>query len=115
MGKKNKKGKTQRVDLTNSAYLRWLRAQRPDMRIFLALNEDEQETLAIIAENYLREMFGEAPAPAPQSEADRLQEESARTVERLLSGEDTPKTFAGATKARQNGKSLLGKLPDGAE
>ena len=38
--------------LNNEAYARWLRAQKPDETMFYSLNEEEQETLAMIGEAY---------------------------------------------------------------
>ena len=42
-------------ELTNDAYARWLRAQRPPLSMFLALSELEQEALAGIGDDYVAE------------------------------------------------------------
>lgn len=43
-------------DLTNEAYDRWLRAQRPPFDWFLALSEIEQEQLAMIGEAQMQDL-----------------------------------------------------------
>lgn len=44
------------VELTSTAYLRWLRAGRPDFRWFLAQAEDVQETLAKLGDDYIQDV-----------------------------------------------------------
>lgn len=40
-------------ELTNAAYSRWLRAQRPPMELFLSASEEAQEALALLGDQYL--------------------------------------------------------------
>jgi hypothetical protein len=47
---------TPKVKLTNLAYGRWLRANKPPMDWFLAMTEDEQEQLAIIGDEFTQDM-----------------------------------------------------------
>lgn len=51
--------------LTVESYRRWLRAQRPDMRLFLGLSELEQETLAILGDEYVLGMADTAARDVP--------------------------------------------------
>lgn len=69
--------------LTNDAYGRWLRAQRPPLPWFLALSEPEQEQLAMIGDEHIVDVIhavvtaakhpdaieAVAPAAEPESEA----------------------------------------------
>lgn len=48
--------KTPVVDLTNDAYARWLRAQRPPLTWFLARTEDEQEAMAAMGDQHLQDL-----------------------------------------------------------
>ncbi|MHC4180084.1 MAG: hypothetical protein ACYSWU_21480 [Planctomycetota bacterium] len=45
-----------KVKLTNLAYGRWLRANKPPFEWFLARDEDEQETLATIGDEFTQEI-----------------------------------------------------------
>lgn len=43
-------------ELTTDAYVRWLRAQRPPMALFLTLSELEQEALAEMGDGHTQEL-----------------------------------------------------------
>jgi hypothetical protein len=43
-------------DLTNEAYERWLRAQRPPFDWFLALSEVEQEQMALMGDAHMQDL-----------------------------------------------------------
>lgn len=45
------------VVLDADAYARWIRAQRPDLRWFLALAAAEQEVLARMGDSYVQDLF----------------------------------------------------------
>ena len=44
-------------ELTNDAYQRWLRAQRPPLPLFLGLSQVEQEALACIGDDHAQELI----------------------------------------------------------
>lgn len=45
------------VDVTNEAFSQWLRAQRPPWAWFLALSELEREQLALLGDEYVRDVI----------------------------------------------------------
>lgn len=45
-----------RPELTNDAFARWLRAQRPPFGLFLGLSEIEQEQLALLGDEYVQDV-----------------------------------------------------------
>lgn len=46
----------QQPSLTNEAYQRWLRAQRPPLEMFLGLSEIEQEQLAMLGDEHVQDL-----------------------------------------------------------
>lgn len=70
--------KTPEPTVTNGAYQRWLRAQRPPWGVFFTLGEDEQEQLAMLGDGYVAEVAehlgavlgGAAPAAEQATESD---------------------------------------------
>ena len=120
--------------VTNLAYKRWLRAQRPQsFGWFMDLSEDDQETLACIGEEYTADVIvtlvealvGE---PAEQDEEQSLRRIAAEAAQRILNGGPTakPVSMGGITKRKQervqadqkakdNSRSFLGQPPNGGE
>lgn len=108
--------KRREVELTNEAYARWLRAQRPPFEWFLGRSEVEQEALAMQGDEYTRGLaldigyavvnpeVAEAGVDAPQnpqSEETLLKQVMAGAVEHVLS-----KSRNGASGAREPDSSL---------
>lgn len=124
------------ITLTNDAYVRWLRAQRPPFEWFLELGELEQEQLAqhgddqwaAVAEAIAAELGGgQQPGPAePQEDDAAIAVKAAAQVLKgmgMHTSRPTPRpTFAGfgeeKAKTPDDGKpkrSFLDRMPDGKE
>jgi hypothetical protein len=119
------------VQLTNQAFKRWLRAQRPDLRYFLTLDEDAQEALACLGDAYVQgcvDVGLESASEEMEEQASTLQQLTQMTVNRMESGAppQAPQSMAGitqrkrqATIARQQAKDsqrrFLGKEADPIE
>lgn len=120
---------TPAVTLTAEAFARWLRAQRPELKWFLALPEDEQETLATIGEQYISDVavavsyaikdpqvaeLGARMAAGDDAAELSLLQMVAKQSGPTFGGISARKTArAAATQATKNtGRSLFGRAPD---
>lgn len=124
------------LDLTNDAYRRWLRAQRPPSdllgRSFLALSELEQEALANLGDEYV-DGVAESIAGEPENEEDAARRIVTEALGKRMGVEPKaparaprePLSMGGITKRREakeserahaaaSGKSLMGRAPDAA-
>lgn len=128
--------KAQPIQLTNDAYVRWLRAQRPPFEWFLELGELEQEQLAqhgddqwaAVAETIATELGGgqQTGPAAPQEDDAAIAAKAAAQVLKgmgMRAAHPTPRpTFAGfgdeKAKTPDDGKArraFLDRMPDGKE
>jgi hypothetical protein len=128
-----KNRKHESVHLDELAYSRWLRAQRPDFLWFLALQDEEQEVLASIGDQYVAD---DKMALSYALKDPQVAELGARLVagdteaemtllQKVAQQRDQPKreTMGGmgartiaremAHRAKKNsGRSFLGRRPD---
>ena len=105
-------------ELTNDAYARWLRAQRPPLALFLGLSELEQEALAELGDAHLADFavaIGYAVADPNAADAgisaaagDAASEE---TLARRLASELAAKLIGQQRKAPQPPPVPAGRMP----
>jgi hypothetical protein len=120
------------VDLTNEAYARYLRANwKESLSWFLSLSEGEQETLAMVGDEYQNDLFFEMGAgfaaafipPTDTEEAQVLSMLGSSPGEAVQSAR--PPGMAGVTKRREEAsgasdahknatRTLFGRPPDEA-
>jgi len=125
------------VELNEAAYERWLRAQRPDMRWFLAQSEADQEAMAAIGDLYQTDLhlaaakairdpqtveLGMKAAAGDQEAELSLLQKVAGAVAARASSQPEPLSFAGISERRAEserrreerrnaGYSFLGRQP----
>lgn len=99
------------IELTNAAYARWLRAQRPPFSWFLRLGELEQEALALLGDEHAQDMAvatawairdpqaASLGAGAQTGDPEAEEAIAQRIAERMLSKPAQPVAAARATMA----------------
>ena len=121
------------VTLDELAYARWLRAQRPELRWFLALGEEEQEALAVIGEGYVSDLavaiayaikdpqvaelgarMAAGDETAEMSLLDKIAKQSAPRARESMGGISERRQAAHASQQilKNRGRSFLGRSPD---
>jgi hypothetical protein len=97
------------LDLTTEAYGRWLRSCRPPLELFLSFADDEQESLAMIGDDYSAGLCLAmaaaiaGPATDPADEVAMVQQLAAAAVERLT-GQRAPDRQPAAPTMGGSGK-----------
>lgn len=120
----------QAVQLDELAYSRWLRAQRPEFRWFLALPADEQEVLASLGDQYVAdahlalsyalkdpqvaELGAKFVAGDTEAELSLLQKVARRDTMGGLGARKAQRETAKRV-AKDSGRSFLGRRPDPVE
>jgi len=108
-------------ELTNEAFSRWLRAQRPPWEWFLTQPELIQEQLAILGDEYVFEIGQAVADSVPKNEEAMAREMAADAASRLIKGETL--SMGGLTERRDtfqravqhnkdSGRTLMGRKPD---
>jgi hypothetical protein len=132
--------RTKQPTVTNEVYLRWLRAQRPPWLWFLSLSEMEQEHVAGLGDIYVQEAIAmghdlaEAPEAGAQTEETIARQIASVAAKAMASRAQAPpqappaaepvsmgglserraQADAARQEARDAGRSLFGRAPDGA-
>ena len=120
------------VELTNDAYVRWLRAQRPQpIAWFLSFSELEQEALARLGDDYVDGCIELGTSAGQEADGASMEQIAAAAIRERLAGSGSPQTkpaptMGGLTKqreeraqaeqaARSEGRTLFGKKPDSVQ